>query len=183
VTTDRFGNVYEGDWNGFVNEYQPHVNSVGLTCSIGAHLNLGGVAVDARGDVFVTNTTYPGQIIEFKHGLFNSRCVGTVLPVALAAPYGIAIDSKGNLIVGDAIGAVDVIAPPYTSITGTLGSGWSQPLCVTIDKANTRAYVSDFGAHTVRILSYPGGTTIKTLGSISGLNSPYCAILSKNYNP
>jgi hypothetical protein len=39
---------------------------------------------------------------------------------------GIAVDKQDNLIVCDENApAVDIIAPPYTSITGTLGSGWS----------------------------------------------------------
>lgn len=183
VTTDRFGNVYEGDWSGFVNEYQPHVNSVALTCSIGADTNIGGIAVDARGDVFVSNSDFPGHIIEFKHGLLNSHCTGTTLAVALLVPYGIALDSHNNLIVADVGGTIDIVAPPYTSISGTLGSGWNMPVCVTINKANTRAYVGDFGAKTVTILTYPGGATIQTLGSTNGLNTPYCGIDSKNYNP
>ena len=78
---------------------------------------------------------------------------------------------------------MDIIAPPYKSITGTLGSGWTNPYFVSIDKEGTEAYVGDVGAADVQILSYPSGINVETLGSANGLAFPVQAVDSKNYVP
>ena len=89
--------------------------------------------------------------------------------------------AASNILVCDQTGAaVDVIAPPYTSITGTLGSGYVAPFHVTINKTNKVAYVSDDAAATVDILSYPSGSPIFTLGSGQGLVDPYSAVYGAN---
>jgi sugar lactone lactonase YvrE len=184
VTTDKAGDVYEVDYNGNdVNEYPQAVNSP-TSCSIDYPA---GVAVDKRGDVFVTAATSTrGVIVEYRRGLIASDCAGTVLPVSLGSPEGIAIDKQGNLVVCDAETlAVDIIAPPYANVTGTLGSGWSNPYLVTIDKTGTQAYVSNIaGSHPViRVLTYPDGSNVATLGTANGLTFPVSAVDSKNYVP
>ncbi len=66
---------------------------------------------------------------------------------------------------------------------GTLGSGWTQPTSVTVNKAGTRTYVADFGAGTVSVLTYPAGSTLTTLDGANGLEFPYSAVNSNNYVP
>ncbi|HEX3370774.1 MAG TPA: hypothetical protein VHS56_14440, partial [Candidatus Cybelea sp.] len=91
-----------------------------------------------------------------------------------------AFDRQQDLVVADeGAHAVDVVAPPYTSITGTLGSGWSQPWDVTINNAGTRAYVTDTSAQTVQVLTYPAGSNIVTLPA----SFPEAAVGSRNYVP
>jgi DNA-binding beta-propeller fold protein YncE len=88
------------------------------------------------------------------------------------------------LLVCDAgTSAVDIIAPPYSSITGTLGSGWAEPFFITIYRAGNQAYVTDPGAADVRILGYPSGSVVATLGSANGLALPVEAVDSKNFVP
>ncbi len=188
VTTDGSGNVYEADYNypnfnGFVNEYAQQSDTVAATCYPGGAVE--SVAVDRRGDVFVAynNTQTNGaNIVEYRHGL--AGCNGTVLPMTLAFAGGMVVDKAGNLLVCDQVGGVvDVIAAPYAVITSTLGSGFSDPLHVTVDRANNTAYVAEQGNSDVRVLSYPRGSNLATLGSANGLENPSGAVDSKNYVP
>ena len=195
VTTDKNGNVYEADYNytvaggGYVNEYAQMSNTVIASCSPGG--NVEGVAVDKHGNVFVSynnTSSFVGNIVEYSGGLAASHCVGTVLPITFGFLGGIALDKvSGNLIVCDQTGpnfsgaAVDVVGyPSYSSVTGTLGSGYSDPFHVTIDMANDKAYVADLGAGVVQVLNYPSGTSITTLGSANGITQPASAVDTHN---
>lgn len=123
-----------------------------------------------------------GYIVEYAHGL--PGCAGTVLPITIGDAGGMVIDKQGNLVVCDQKArAVDIIAPPCTSITGTLGSGWADPFHVTIDKTGTQAYVADVGAANVKVLTYPGGSIVATLNRANGLSEPASAVDSKNWAP
>jgi hypothetical protein len=186
VTTDSAENVYEADYDfpindGFVNEYAQGSNTVVATCHPGGGAE--GVAVDRRGDVFVTfNTGSEGLIEEYPRGL--AGCKGKLLPVTFGFAGGVTIDKQKNLIVCDQFNAsVDIVAPPYTSITGTLGSGYADPFHVTIDKANDQAYVADLSAAAVYIVNYPSGTNVATLNSSNGLSNPSSAVDADNYTP
>ncbi len=195
VTTDKNGNVYEADFNynsaslpGAVNEYAPMSNTVMASCAPG---NVEGVAVDKHGNVFAAYnnlTTFAGSIIEYPHGLSASGCLGNVLPITFGYLGSIVFDKQGNLVVCDQTGpsfsgsAIDIVAPPYNAVTGTLGSGYSDPFHTTVDMAGTRAYVSDLGAGAVDVLNYPSGTSIATINSSStpGVLTPTGAVDEHN---
>jgi hypothetical protein len=182
VTTDPSGNVYEGDYEGgYVSEFAQGSNSIIAQCSPGGDVE--GVAVDKSGDVFVAyEATSGGKITEYTGGL--SGCSGTALGVSLEFPGGMVLDKKGNLVICDQDAeAVDIIAPPYSSVTSTLGSGYSDPFHVTINKRNKQAYVANFGDEDVLVLSYPAGSVKATLNGSNGLSEPAAAVDSKNYNP
>ncbi len=186
VTTDFNGNVYEADYayphgHGFVNEYAQKSNTVIAHCSPGGAAE--GVAVDQRGDVFLGyNSGSLGYITEYQHGLRG--CNGILLPLPLGFIGGMALDKQKDLIVCDQLSAtVDVIAPPYQTITHTLGSGYYDPFHVTINRRNNRAYVTDLGAGDVQVLEYPSGTLIATLGAANGLTLPSSAVDTNNYVP
>jgi hypothetical protein len=194
VATDKVGNVYEADETGTVNEYPQGSNAVAATCSLQAGDDVLGVAVNGRGGVFVTYRTGgssgsgSGGIYVFPRGLNGGpyACTNALLPVKFAEPFGIIFDKQGNLLVCDAspyAPAVDIIAPPYKNITGTLGSGWVDPFFITIDRAGTQVYVTDAGARDVSVFTYPGGMNVATLGSANGLTLPVEAVDSKNYVP
>jgi hypothetical protein len=184
VSTDSSGNVFEADEARMViNEYAQKSNSAMFTCSPGGLVD--GVAVNHSGDVFVAfnaGGSGPGSIAEYKGGL--SGCKETVLAPTLTFAAGMAFDKKSNLLVCDELaGKVDVIAPPYTSITGTIGSGFQTPFEVTINKSNKQAYVADWAQDQVQVLHYPSGTNITTLGVSDGLIEPTGAVDGKNFVP
>lgn len=192
VATDKLGNVYEADQTGTVNEYAQGSNAVAASCSLQAGDDVLGVAVNGRGAVFVTynsgGSSGIGGIYVFPRGLSGGPypCTNALLAVRFVEPFGIIFDKQGNLIVCDAnpyAPAVDIVAPPYRNITGTLGSGWVDPAFVTIDRAGTQVYISDLGVPDIQILTYPGGTNVATLGSANGLSVPVQAVDSKNYVP
>lgn len=180
VTTDSHGNVYDGDFKGYVAEWAQNGKKPLFSCPTGDHV--WGVAVDHGGDVFVTaadaESTY---LAEYPHGL--SGCKATMLPPGFEYAQGLALDKNNNLLVCDEnAGTVDIVEPPYTSISGTLGSGFTDPVTVTVNKANTQVYVTE-SLRDVQVLSYPSGTTIATLNSANGLSSPAGAVDGKNFNP
>jgi DNA-binding beta-propeller fold protein YncE len=184
VATDKSGNVYAANWNhganGGVFEYAQGNNVTTNICSVTGGVE--GIAVDKSGDVFIdsVNSGYAGVITEFVGGL--SGCHGKTLSISgLGGLGGMAIDKSGNLIVVDQTNAkVDVIAPPYSSITGTLGSGFSGPFHVTLNETNKEAYVADTGTGVIDVLSYPSGKLIDAIGSSSGLVNPWAAVYGSN---
>lgn len=177
VSVDGHGNVYEADNDGgYVNEYAQKSNTVITSCPLGSGVE--GVAVDANGDVFVAynkNKGGPGGIAEYKGGL--AGCHKAVLNVTLKFAGGMALDAQDKLIVVDQLAAaVDVIDPPYSSITGTLGSGYLAPFHVTLDKANKLAFVADL--YDVFVVHYPSGHVAKMLDA--GWEYPAGAVDSEN---
>jgi hypothetical protein len=188
VTTDSQGNVYEADYDypyffGAVREYAQKSNTVIASCSPGGGVE--GVAVDANGDVFVgfnQSSQTQAYIVEYAGGL--SDCAGTVLPLTFSFLGGMVFDKHDNLIVCDQNApAIDVIAPPYTSVTKTFGSGYTDPFHITLDKKNNLAYVVDLGTATVDVLKYPSGASVATLGSANGLSLPSGAVDASNFAP
>jgi hypothetical protein len=184
VTTDSSQNVYEGDYKGnYVSEFAQGSNTILAQCSPGGAVE--GVAVDKSGDVFVAYenpTSYVGKVAEYTGGL--SGCSETVFGFSVGFPGSMVLDKKGNLVLCDQdLGTVDIIAPPYSSITSTLGSGYSDPFRVTINKKNKVAYVVNFHGNDVFVLSYPAGSVLATLDSSHGLSEPASAVDSQNYNP
>jgi hypothetical protein len=183
VSVDSKGNVYEADYQGgFVNEYAQASNTVTNSCSPGGGVE--GIAVDASGDVFVDyNGNGGGRIAEYKGGL--NGCSETVLDPTFKFVGGMVLDKHRNLLICDQQNAaVDVVAPPYSSITGELGSGFITPLHVTLDKTNKLAFVTDIGNTTVYsvvdVLDYPSGKVVTQLGTAAGLEDPWGAADAPN---
>lgn len=187
VTVDGHGNVYESDYDdalgsGFVNEYKQGVNDVFASCSPGG--NAEGVAVDGRGNVFVSLNFASGGagVVEYKGGL--EHCNAITLTASLKFAGGIALDKSGNLLVCDQnAGVVDVLDPPYASISSTFGYGLAAPFHVTLNKKNTQIYVTDPGTGAVDVFTYPHGELTAKLGVSEGLSEPYGAVDGENYVP
>ncbi len=184
VTTDGAGNVYEADYTGhYVNEYAQKKNAVIATCALDSGDLVTGVAVNHEGTVFVDYTTnqYYGRIVKFKGGL--SGCHATTLKPKFKFPYGMAIDAHGALLVCDVTAdKVYVLDPPYEKISGEFGIFYKQPIHITINKANTQAYITQAGL-SVRVMAYPRAKPIATLDSSNGLHDPYGAVDGENFVP
>lgn len=197
VTVDRYGNVFEGDdgpssrGNNAVREFPQGVNTPIATCTPPTAVNgVWGVAVDKQGDVFVDYLDYfrGGNLYEYPHGLIASGCNGVPLFQSSAGSFasggGIALDRQRNLVICDqGSGHVWILSPPYSgsSTIVALVSGLNNPDDVTITKGGTEAYVSDFGAKVTKLLNYPSGTTIATIGQPS--YAPSAAVDIYNFTP
>lgn len=173
VAADAHGNLFVADssLNSSVNEYYQGLNHAVGSCPVQAPL---GVAVDSSGDVFVLERTSGGNVLaEYPGGL--AGCNQQVLRVTIdATAGGIALDASNNILLADG-SKVAVIDPPYTSITGTIGSGFGFATNVRLNRKNTLAYVSDQENLTVTLVSYPSGTNVTVLGLQNGIQYPVAA--------
>ncbi len=185
VTTDSHGNVFVAGVD--VNEYPQGIDNA-FSCEM-PNAQPVAIAVDKDGDVFVGAFlgNARGKIVEYVGGLVNSKCDSTRLPIPFSsAPHGIAIDKEGNLLATDpdrGVGDIDVIAPPYTSITRKISTAGPWPISVSLNKANTRMYVSDSSLNMVHVMTYPAGAILTSLGPAEGLTQPDAAVDGNNFVP
>jgi hypothetical protein len=166
VATDSGGNVYVTDFaGGFVVEYAQGSNSVLHQCSLPGQGE--GVVVDPSGNVFVSyNTGSAAFITEFAGGL--NGCSGTVLGVTLGFAGGLKMDSAGNLIACDQISGVDIIPPPYNTVSSTI-TGASDSFHIALNTAENLIFIADPSTGDVLVDTYPGGSNVTTLNSANGI--------------
>lgn len=178
VTTDTKGNVIVANFVGYhghvgtVVVYPQGKNTASVTCNTG--LANEGVAVDSKGDVFVTGySASSGEIIEYKGGL-TSPCSATTLAPTLSAPTGIQVDKEDDLVVCDQHAGVDIIPTPYASISKTITvAGGSDYFHDALTGDNKLLFIADPNAGVVDVVDYPSGTLVKQLNSSNGLSSPF----------
>jgi hypothetical protein len=84
-------------------------------------------------------------------------------------------DKNNNLFVANGT-RVLVVDPPYSSITGSIGSGFALATDVTLNKRNSLAFVADLANGTVTVVGYPGGSNLTVLGIQNGLFAPWWAV-------
>jgi hypothetical protein len=168
VAVDRHGNVFAvaGYPSYTVNQYRQGVNRVVASCQINRPK---AVAVDANGNVFVEGITDFGiTLFEFVGGLGN--CSPTLL-LGIGYNYstfGLTLDANGDLIAPYGPN-VYVIDPPYSTITKTIGSGFSNVSGVSLNKKNKFLFVSDSGTNTITVINYQTGATVQQLGVPYGI--------------
>jgi hypothetical protein len=133
-----------------------------------------GVAIDSMGDVFVSFnnvSSSAGYIDEYVGRL--KGCPATQLGVGFLRVGGLQVDKHNNLVVADSgAGTVDIIAPPYSSITSAI-PGFSTPTNVALNKKQTELFVANYGAGVVDVLAYPSGAPITVLGASRGVTDPW----------
>ena len=123
------------------------------------------------------------DLVEYKGGL--AGCNGTVLGATFGFTGSITLDKKGNLIVCDQDATtVDIMAPPYNAVTGTLGSGFYQPFHLTLSKNNKLAFLvavtpSEYFGY-VAVMDYPSGDLVTTLGAAQGVGNAGGAVDTSN---
>ncbi|MBV8725119.1 MAG: hypothetical protein JO078_07195 [Candidatus Eremiobacteraeota bacterium] len=185
VTTDSSGNVYVANYGsaGSANvvEYPPMTNTPTASCN--TNLANEGLIVDKTGDLFVTgnNSGGTGNIYEFAPGGLAS-CSWTTLTPTLTFAGGITIDNTGALVVCDQLAGIDIIPPPYTSISKTITvPGGSDYFHDALTGRNTKnpngtweyLFIADAGTAEVYVLNYTNDSLVTTLNSSNGLSLPY----------
>ncbi len=174
VTVDTAGNVYGADFGGgsasIVVEF-PQGNSTPIaSCNTG--LANEGIVV-SNGAVFVSGNnpnTGLGNIVEYPNGLAGCP-TPTTLGVTLSFAGGLQMDHASNLVACDQLVGVDIIPPPYSSVSSTI-TGPSDSFHVALNKHNVKIFIADPGLADVQVDLYPSGTPFMTLGSANGLSDP-----------
>ena len=199
IAVDKNGNVYIADTgNRTVREMTPAglVSTIAGTAKVAGTANGTGAAarfeapvdlgVDSNGNVFVADQgsdqtireiTPAGVVTTFAGNTGHAGFVnGTGTAAEFDAPFGVAVDSNGNVYVGDtgndtirkitSVGAV-------TTLAGTPGSGYAngtgsaarfdQPTGTAVD-GNGNVYVADEENDMIRKIT-PGGVVTTLAGS------------------
>jgi sugar lactone lactonase YvrE len=137
----------------------PTVSFSGVQKTIGSGIvTPQGVAVDAQGDVFITDagntaTGNPGpRMVEIPAGGGPQFTVGS----GFGNPYTVAVDGAGNLFVADPKNQDVVRIPNGGGPQTTVGIGLFQPTGVAVDGAGN-VFIADMGNHRVLEVSANGG--------------------------
>lgn len=122
-----------------------------------------GIAIDAAGDAWVTNTS-GNSVIE----LTPNGTVGTTLTGSLVGPKGLAFDKSGNLWVANPTAGtvVEFAGAAGTGTAYTVGTG---PVALAIDSAGT-AWVANQLSSSVSSVS--SGGTVTSYSTGLSLNGP-----------
>lgn len=125
------------------------------------------------GNVYATDWGSGGSGFGVKEILSSGHYATVNTVYSVVEPWGVALDKSSNLYVGGYGGTDSVfelsLASGY-SVPTTLGSGFSYPANVAVDKHGD-VFVADSGNSAIKeILAAGGFTTVKTLGS--GFNHP-----------
>ena len=190
LSVDRNGNLFETDFtgydgNGTVSEFAQATNYPLYSCPVTGPW---AVATDSSGDVFVDGNIIRGSggyLEEFKGGL--AGCSPTTLSPKIRTAGGMAFDRHGNLLVADYNAArIDVIPPPYSSISKRIKTSRWPPLFFSINRNNNKIFasVSGFYHSYVITVNYPTGDLEHQLGyARGGFSSPYGVVDAPNDVP
>ena len=122
-----------------------------------------GVAVDSKGDVFVTweNGSYTGGLVhEFTPG---PHFTGHFLPPKFKYPSAIAIDSANNIVVSDVEApAVEVFSPGAKRLKYSFART-GDPLHVAFDATQAHLFVADAIANQIGEYEYATGTLVNSI--------------------
>jgi sugar lactone lactonase YvrE len=194
VAVDGKGNVFVGDdgsdtvyeivagTNGNAAGIVSSTSTVKMITARGQIVGPGNVAVDGRGDVFVTSANGDTPVYELVAGT-NGNPPGIVSPTSqvvpvgssFAAPFGVAVDSHGDVFVADnyADAAYEIVAGTNgnpagvvssTSTVNTVGSGFASLLGIAVDGSGN-VFVGDNGNGVVQEIV--AGTNGNATGIVS----------------
>lgn len=169
VTVDRLGDVYEADGNGYVIQYLHRDNHAYNRCGPRREAVPTAVAVDGSGHVFVSYYSYEGRggLFEYLDGLYDCPYKAFLPAIGTDATSNLVMDANRNLIaIGQpAVPAINVIAPPYSSITRKIGGAWVYG--ASLNRDNKLLFVA-YGP-TVTIFDYRTGEEIRRLDGEYGI--------------
>lgn len=169
VTVDRRGNVYAGAGPTIRSQQTPTgvvmwpAGNTSEPYFIGGGGDVGNtgefsIAVDSKGNVFDAD----GNIVRER---FKSKSFPwTPLQITTTRTIALAVDKQDNLLIGDlTTGMIDVWAPPYQSVTRTVGSGLVEPTDIKLNADNTLLYVSDTAAGKMIVFNYQTGEVVTSV--------------------
>jgi hypothetical protein len=173
-TTDSAGNVYVVDFRpsegtGYIYKYPQCSNVVSASYSVSE--NPEGVAVDAKGDIFVSYCgSTCGNFEEFKKGSTKATQLGAVVTSA----GGLIIDQRETLYsVDQDLGRVDIIRPPYSQAWPVI-TGLSYPFHLALGENGKKLFVAcpDSTTSSVYVYDFPSYKLVASLGSANGFQYP-----------
>ena len=166
VSVDSHRNVYVTESSAsMILEFKPGSTSPNVTVS----LEHPSVATNSKYDLFVTHNQGSTGLVDRCKPL-STKCTDRGISVSFA--QGIAIDLKGNLLVGSVFGAViDIYAPGQTSPFRTIPVTNEQPAKLALNTNDTTLYMADPANFAVRLFDYASGnqTSSFTFGSADEL--------------
>lgn len=191
LAIDSQGNAWIGLGSSGLVEYQA-VNGTlppnPTPVYFGGFAQVRSVGVDKSNNVYVLNYVYQGcgyvSELQAVNGVVppNQTAITLSSPSScVAEPGGLAVDSNGNIFVGDTYNdriaelvAVNGAVLPNSAFI-SVGSGWNHPYGVAVDQANN-VYVADNGDSRIAEMLAVNGTvplspTIVTLGG--GTSGPW----------
>jgi DNA-binding beta-propeller fold protein YncE len=172
VAVDKKGTVAVGEFaNGTILEFPKGSSSPTVTITVLSRPE--GLAFDRKRNLYAawnedTGSGLVGQVSKCGRG--SDVCVSRGISEGQSG--GLAIDSAGNLILGDITNsAINIFAPGATSPTRTISTTGRQPYKFELDKTETTLYVADIENGVVAMYDYSSGTQIGTISS--GLESAW----------
>jgi hypothetical protein len=111
-------------------------------------------------DVYVAYTSQSGNggLAVFRKG----RGKAVDLGVSYGNPWGLTVDGKGNLLVCDGNGPIDIFAETGGPLLGTISVPGSAEF-EAFNKDRSLLYVSNFYNFNVEVFTYPAGTMVGTV--------------------
>jgi sugar lactone lactonase YvrE len=172
VAVDGAGDVYIADTS---NNRVVEVTAAGVTSTLNTGSLAGptGVAVDGAGDVYIADTSNNRVVEVTAAGAASVLSTGSLAPVpygcgsALCEPFGVAVDSAGDVYIAD-FGdnrVVEVTAAGAASVLNVGSLILAEPTGVAVDGAGN-VYIADFGNNRVVEVTAAGAASVLNTGSL-----------------